>query len=100
MEVSGIFPVGVAMRTCAVERDKGAVPELSFAVRWQERITRGAGQSYARGMPASTLSSEFCTVQVQVGPQNPSTFLLVRTCFDKFTIQVYYNSFVTLQLLF
>ena len=32
----------------------------------------GAGQSCARGLPASALSSEFCTVQVLVGPQNLS----------------------------
>ena len=38
---SGIFQVGVAMHTHAVERYEGTVPELSLAVRWQERITRG-----------------------------------------------------------
>ena len=31
-----------------------------------------ARQSYARGMPASTLSSEICTVQVLEGPKNLS----------------------------
>ena len=35
-----MFPVGVAMCTCAVEHYEGATPELSLAVRWQERITR------------------------------------------------------------
>ena len=32
----------------------------------------GARQSCAIGLPASALSSEFCTVQVLVGPQNLS----------------------------
>ena len=32
----------------------------------------GAGQSCARGLPASALSSEFCTVQVLTEPQNLS----------------------------
>ena len=37
----GVFLVGVAMRTRAVESYEGAVPELSLAIRWQERVTRG-----------------------------------------------------------
>ena len=32
----------------------------------------GAGQSCARGMPASALSSEFCTVHILEGPKNLS----------------------------
>ena len=37
----------------------------------------GAGQSCARGLAASALWSEFCTVQVLVGPQNLSA---LRNC--------------------
>ena len=37
-EASGVFPVGVAMRTCALRR---RVVELSLAVRLRERLTRG-----------------------------------------------------------
>ena len=36
-----MFAVGVPMCTRAVEHYEGAVPELSLAVQWQEKINRG-----------------------------------------------------------
>ena len=38
---SGIFPVGVVLRNPAVEFNVAAFSELSFAVRWQGRLSRG-----------------------------------------------------------
>ena len=39
LEASGIFPVGVAMHTCAVSATK-AHSRAPLPVRWQERLTR------------------------------------------------------------
>ena len=38
---SGIFPVGVVLCNPAVEYNMAAFSELSFAVRWQGRLSRG-----------------------------------------------------------
>ena len=38
---SGIFPVGVVLHNPAVEHNVAAFSELSFAVRWQGRLSRG-----------------------------------------------------------
>ena len=38
---SGIFLVGVVLRNPAVEYNVAAFSELSFAVRWQGRLSRG-----------------------------------------------------------
>ena len=38
---SGIFPVGVVLRNPAVEYNVAAFSELSFAARWQGRLSRG-----------------------------------------------------------
>ena len=38
---SGIFPVGVVLSNPAVEYNVAAFSELSFAVRWQGRLSRG-----------------------------------------------------------
>ena len=38
---SGIFPVGVVLRIPAVEYNVAAFSELSFAARWQGRLSRG-----------------------------------------------------------
>ena len=38
---SGIFPVGVVLRSPAAEYNVAAFSELSFAVRWQGRLSRG-----------------------------------------------------------
>ena len=76
------------MRTRAVERYEGVFHSCTIAGKDNQRLElcvpllvhclvgesiRGARQSYARGLPASALLSEFCTVQVLVGPQNLST---------------------------
>ena len=37
----GIFPVGVVLRNPAVEYNVAAFSELSFAVRWQGRLSKG-----------------------------------------------------------
>ena len=38
---SGIFPVGVVLRNPAVEYNVAAFSELSYAARWQGRLSRG-----------------------------------------------------------
>ena len=38
---SGIFPVGMVLRNPAVEYNVAAFSVLSFAVRWQGRLSRG-----------------------------------------------------------
>ena len=38
---SGIFPVGVVLCNPAVEYNVAAFSELSFAARWQGRLSRG-----------------------------------------------------------
>ena len=38
---SDIFPVGVVLRNSAVECNVAVISELSFAVNWQERLSRG-----------------------------------------------------------
>ena len=58
LEASGIFPVGVAMCTRSVEHYKG--------------MFQSSPLLYRGGMRASTLLSKFCTVLVQVRPNNPS----------------------------
>ena len=63
------------MRNRAIRR---RVRELSHAVRYREKLTRGYYNVQlrtilcARGLPASALSSEFCTVQELEGPKNRS----------------------------
>ena len=44
-----------------------------FVKRSVGEAISGAGQSCVRDLSASALSSEFCTAQVPVGPQNLST---------------------------
>ena len=38
---SGTFPVGVVLRNLAVEYNVAVFSELSFAVPWQVRLSRG-----------------------------------------------------------
>ena len=38
---SGIFPVGVVLRNCAVEHNVAVFLGLSFAVRWEGALSRG-----------------------------------------------------------
>ena len=58
LEASGIFPVGVAMCTCAIQHYKGTFQSSPLL--------------YHGGMRASTLLSKFCTVLVLVKPNNLS----------------------------
>ena len=64
-----------ALPCCRIEGNDNQRLKLCVAVLVQCPVggsISDAGQSCARGLPASTLSSEFCTVQVLAGPQNLS----------------------------
>ena len=63
-EVSGIFPVGVAICIHAVEHfEELCVPVLVYNVQLVNQCAGGgAGQSCVRVLPASAIWSEFCTV--------------------------------------
>ena len=43
---SGIFPVGVVLHNQAVEHNVAGFLELSFAIRWQGRLSRGQYYEY------------------------------------------------------
>ena len=90
LEVSSIFPVGVAcvlvplsttkehytaLPCCTITGKDNQRLELRVPVLVQcplGELISSAGQSCARDLPASALSSEFCTVQVPARPQNVS----------------------------
>ena len=65
---AGIFPVGVAMHSRAVECYEGTFQLLKSYYKVQL-----LNQSCVRGMRASALLSKFYTVQVLVRPNNLST---------------------------
>ena len=45
-QVSSIFPVGMVLHNPAVEYNVAAFSELSFAARWQGRLSRGYYYQY------------------------------------------------------